>query len=122
MKKFNSMIRTAIAVMLLAFLPIVSFAQEAPATAPEAPAVTEETIAPDKPVITDKAVLYIAIAVSMACGCLAAGYAVGKVGSAVMGAAAERPELLGKAIAYVGLGEGIALFGFLIALFLYTKI
>ena len=122
MKKFNSMIRTAIAVMLLAFLPIVSFAQEAPAPAPEAPAVTEETIAPDKPVITDKAVLYIAIAVSMACGCLAAGYAVGKVGSAVMGAAAERPELLGKAIAYVGLGEGIALFGFLIALFLYTKI
>ena len=37
-------------------------------------------------------------------------------------AAAEKPEIMGKAIAFVGLGEGIALFGFLIALFLYTKI
>ena len=38
-----------------------------------------------------------------------------------MGAAAEKPELLSKAIIYVGLGEGIALFGFLISLFLLNK-
>ena len=46
---------------------------------------------------------------------------VGKVGSAAMGAAAEKPELLGKAIPFVGLGEGIALFGFLIAFFMLNK-
>lgn len=66
--------------------------------------------------------LFWAIGITMAGGSLAAGYAVAKVGSAAMGAAAERPELLGKAIAFVGLGEGIALFGFLISLFLYLKI
>lgn len=129
MKKFSSMIRTAIAVMLLAFLPMMAFAQEAPvassANDAQAVAVAEKSageVVASQSGLTDKAVLYFAIALSMACGCLAAGYAVGKVGSAVMGAAAERPEVLGKAIAYVGLGEGIALFGFLIALFLYTKL
>ena len=66
--------------------------------------------------------LYYAIAITMSIGSLSAGFAVGKVGSAAMGAAAEKPELLGKAIPFVGLGEGIALFGFLISLFLVFKI
>lgn len=61
---------------------------------------------------------YLAIAVSIFGGCLSAALAVGKVGAAAMGAAAEKPEVLGKAIAFVGLGEGIALFGFLVCIFL----
>ena len=129
MDKIASMTRVAVAAMALAFLPVSTFAQSAPAATPAAAvaaAMPEDAAAApklkEKTIFTDQAFLYIALAVSMACGCLAAGYAVGKVGSAVMGAAAERPEVLGKAIAYVGLGEGIALFGFLIALFLYTKV
>jgi V/A-type H+-transporting ATPase subunit K len=66
--------------------------------------------------------IFYAIAVTMSVGSISAGYAVGKVGAAAMGAAAEKPELLGKAIAFVGLGEGIALFGFLVSLFLVFKI
>ena len=66
-------------------------------------------------------VKYAAIAVIMGCGSLAASMAVSKIGSAAMGAAAEKPEVLSKAIIYVGLGEGIALFGFLISLFLINK-
>ena len=62
--------------------------------------------------------IFYAIAVIMSVGSIAASMAVGKVGAAAMGAAAEKPELLGKAIAFVGLGEGIALFGFLISLIL----
>ena len=64
---------------------------------------------------------YIAIALIMMFGSLAASLAVGKIGAAAMGAAAEKPEVLSKAIIYVGLGEGIALFGFLIALFMLNK-
>lgn len=70
---------------------------------------------------TNPAIFY-AIAITMSCGCLASAIAVGKIGAAVMGAAAEKPEILGKAIAFVGLGEGIALFGFLISMFLIFKI
>ena len=69
----------------------------------------------------DPAIFY-AIAVIMSVGSIAASLAVGKIGAAAMGAAAEKPELLGKAIAFVGLGEGIALFGVLISLFLVFKI
>ena len=64
---------------------------------------------------------YIAVALTMMFGSLAASLAVGKIGAAAMGAAAEKPELLSKAIIYVGLGEGIALFGFLIALLMLNK-
>lgn len=126
MNKFASTLRTAVFAAFLAFMPLAAFAETAAAAPAAGTAVTVAETAgaaePGKAYFSDKAVLYLSIAISMACGCLAAGYAVGKVGSAVMGAAAERPELLGKAIAYVGLGEGIALFGFLIALFMYTKI
>ncbi|MBR4220643.1 MAG: hypothetical protein IKR81_05775 [Victivallales bacterium] len=66
--------------------------------------------------------IYYAIAAIMGIGSISASMAVGKIGAAAMGAAAEKPELLGKAIAFVGLGEGIALFGFLISLFLVFKV
>ena len=51
-------------------------------------------------------------------GSMSAAYAVGKIGAAVMGAAAEKPEIMSKALPFVALGEGIALFGFLVAIFL----
>ena len=44
------------------------------------------------------------------------GIAVGKIGSAAMGAMSENPELSGKALPYAGLAEGICLWGFLVAL------
>ena len=87
--------------------------------APEAAAAAEAAVAGGGEIAM--AAKYIAIGLTMFGGSLAAGLAVGKVGSAAMGAAAEKPELLSKAIIYVGLGEGIALFGFLISLFLLNK-
>lgn len=66
--------------------------------------------------------IYYAIAATMGVASMSAAYAVGKIGAAVMGAAAEKPEIMGKAIAFVGLGEGIALFGFLVSLFLIFRI
>ena len=46
----------------------------------------------------------------------AGGIAVGKIGSAAMGAMSENAELSGKALPFVGLAEGICLWGFLVAL------
>jgi V/A-type H+/Na+-transporting ATPase subunit K len=66
----------------------------------------------------------IAIAISLAVGlaCLGAGIAVGRVGAAALGAASERPELLVKSLALVGLAEGIAIFGFVIAILLLREL
>jgi|GEM_PF-2633787 len=64
---------------------------------------------------------YYAAAVVMSVACLAAAYAVGKVGAAALGASAEKPELLVKSIVLVGLGEGIAVFGLIISMLLVAK-
>ena len=53
---------------------------------------------------------------------LGAGYAVGRIGSAALGLAAEKPELLTRSILFVALAEGLAVLGFAIAMMLVQKI
>jgi len=59
---------------------------------------------------------YLPAALAVSVAAVAGGMAVAKIGSAAMGAMAEKPELSGKALPYVGLAEGICLWGFLVAL------
>ncbi len=63
-----------------------------------------------------------AAAFAVAVSILGAGYAVGRIGSAALGAAAERPELLTRSILFVALAEGLAVLGFAIAMMLVQKI
>ena len=65
--------------------------------------------------------LSIAIALSIGLPCLGAGMAVGRVGAAAIGAATEKPELLARSLIFVALAEGIAIYGLLVAILLYTK-
>jgi V/A-type H+-transporting ATPase subunit K len=58
---------------------------------------------------------YIAAALAVGLACIAGGIAVGQIGAAAMGAMSENAELSSKAIPFVGLAEGICLWGFLIA-------
>ena len=53
---------------------------------------------------------------------LAAGYAVAHVGSAAIGALAEKPELLGRVLILVGLAEGIAIYGLIVAILILNRI
>ena len=64
------------------------------------------------------AIKYIAAALAVGIACLGGGAAVGKIGAAAMGAMSENAELSGKALPFVGLAEGICLWGFLVALFI----
>lgn len=61
------------------------------------------------------AIKYISAALAVGLACIAGGVAVGKIGAAAMGAISENPEVSGKAIPFVGLAEGICLWGFIIA-------
>jgi V/A-type H+/Na+-transporting ATPase subunit K len=63
-----------------------------------------------------------AAAFAIAISILGAGAAVGRIGSAALGAAAERPELLTRSILFVALAEGLAVLGFAIAMMLIQKI
>ncbi len=66
--------------------------------------------------------LGFAAALAIAVSVLGAAYAVGRIGSAAMGAAAEKPELLTRSILFVALAEGLAVLGFAIAMMLLQKI
>jgi V/A-type H+-transporting ATPase subunit K len=63
-----------------------------------------------------------AAAFAVAVSILGAGYAVGRIGSAAVGALAEKPELLPRTIIFVALAEGLAVLGFAIAMMLLQKI
>ncbi|MDR2481869.1 MAG: ATP synthase subunit C [Spirochaetaceae bacterium] len=61
-------------------------------------------------------VRYIAAALAVGIACIGGGIAVGHIGAAAMGAMSENAELSGKAMPFVGLAEGICLWGFLVGL------
>lgn len=63
-----------------------------------------------------------AAAFAIAVSVLGAGYAVGRIGSAAVGALTEKPELLPRTILFVALAEGLAVLGFAIAMMLVQKI
>ena len=50
-----------------------------------------------------------------------AGIAVGRIGSAAIGAAAEKPELFFKSLVYVALAEGMAILGIVIAVLIMKQ-
>ena len=64
---------------------------------------------------------YVSMALSVGLSSIAAGYAVAKTGTAAIGAVSEKPETFGKAIVIVGLAEGIAIYGLLIALIIWIS-
>ncbi len=64
----------------------------------------------------------MAAAIAAGVSTLAAGYAVATVGSAAVGALAEKPELLGRVLILVGLAEGIAIYGLIVAVLILTRL
>lgn len=59
---------------------------------------------------------------TMSLSVFGAAYAIARVGSAAMGAAAEKPELLTRSILFVALAEGLAVLGFVISIMLIQKL
>lgn len=70
---------------------------------------------------TAGAMKYFAAALAVGLACIAGGLAVGKIGTAAMGAMSENPELSGKALPFVGLAEGICLWGMLVGVLILFK-
>ena len=65
---------------------------------------------------------FMAAAVAVGASSLGAGIAVALVGSAAMGALSERPEMAGRALIFLGLAEGIAIYGLIVAIMILGKI
>jgi V/A-type H+-transporting ATPase subunit K len=63
----------------------------------------------------------IAASIAVAGSSLGAAIAVAYTGSAALAAMSERPELFGRAMVIVGLAEGIAIYGLIVAVMLLSR-
>ena len=64
----------------------------------------------------------VAAAISTALAALGAGFAVARVGTAAIGALAEKPELFGRLLIFVGLAEGIAIYGLIVSILILNRL
>lgn len=63
----------------------------------------------------------IGAAIAVAGSSIGAAIAVAYTGSAALAAMSERPEIFGRAMVIVGLAEGIAIYGLVIAIILISR-
>ena len=65
---------------------------------------------------------FTAAAASAGLAALGAGYAVAQVGTAALGALAEKPDLFGRVLVMVGLAEGIAIYGLIVSILILNRL
>lgn len=65
---------------------------------------------------------YLAAALSTGLSCVGGGIAVASAASAALGAISEDPGALGKSLIFVGLAEGVCLYGLIISFMIIGKL
>jgi V/A-type H+-transporting ATPase subunit K len=80
----------------------------------EAPAVARAAI--------DSQWVFIGAALATGLSSLGAGFAVARVGTAAVGALAEKPELFGRLLIFIGLAEGIAIYGLIVSILMLNRL
>ncbi len=87
--------------------PIVAGAAGDPETVSDAVLIAQQST---------RSFAYIGAALAVGISCVGGGIAVGNAAPAAIGATSEDPKAFGKSLIFVALGEGIALYGMLIAI------
>lgn len=64
----------------------------------------------------------LAAALSTGLAAIGAGLSVARVGSAAVGAIAEKPALFGRVLVLVGLAEGIAIYGLIVSILILNRV
>ncbi len=64
----------------------------------------------------------IGIGLPVGLAAIGAGIAVGTVGAAALALISEKPEMFGRSLIFVGLAEGIAIYGLVVTILLLGKI
>ncbi len=111
--------RTKLAIVLTVLVAMLSIVATGLLWIPSAAAVE-----PSSSIAFDSGLGLGLLAAALATGlsALGAGYAVGTVGAAAVGALTEKPELLGRLLILIGLAEGIAIYGLLISILIFNRL
>jgi V/A-type H+/Na+-transporting ATPase subunit K len=92
----------------------------AEATGPEA-APPVAAVAAAQPAESSNGSALLGAAIAVAASSIGAAIAVAYTGAAALAAMSERPELFGRAMVVVGLAEGIAIYGLIVAIMLIGR-
>ncbi|MDQ1315509.1 MAG: V/A-type H+/Na+-transporting ATPase subunit [Pseudomonadota bacterium] len=88
--------------------------QEAMAAEPVAGAAAEITLG--------KGLALLGIGLPTGLAAIAAAMALGPIGSAALAVIAEKPEMFGRTLVYMGLAEGIAIYGLVMSILMLGKL
>ena len=124
-RAFKINLCTFAGVMILAVaLPFgiqVNADTEIPADANETQVVVSQT-EPVSSGMSSDGLGYLAAALATGLGSIGCGIAVASAAPAAIGAVSEEPKAFSKALIFVALGEGVALYGFLISFMILGKL
>jgi V/A-type H+-transporting ATPase subunit K len=112
--------RLFISILLTAFVGLLSIVGSFVVWVPDAIATTAQGGVLLDPEVWKWGLMAAALATGMSS--LGAAYAVGVVGSAAMGALTEKPEMFGRLLIFVGLAEGIAIYGVIVSVLILNRI
>ncbi len=87
---------------------------DTPALAPAAAVQTTPTV--------DTGAAFIGAAIAVAASAIGAGIAIAYAGSAALATISEQPDLFGRAMVVVGLAEGVAIYGLIVAVLILGKV
>lgn len=95
-------------------------AEQAADVAPSGPVAAQA--ASDASGTVDSGAAFIGAAIAVAASALGGGIAVAYTGSAALAALSEQPDLFGRAMVVVGLAEGIAIYGLIVAVLILGNV
>jgi len=106
--------------VFLASIAIIAFVLIAYHPQTMAQATAEQIAQPQTS--TGKGIALLGAAMATAGSSLGAGVALSGVGAAAIGAVTEKPGMFGLTLVYVGLAEGIAIYGIVISIMILGRI
>ncbi|MGA7759371.1 MAG: ATP synthase subunit C [Ilumatobacteraceae bacterium] len=110
----------AIAVLMTGGGDDTSAAAVPAAAVTEAPAVVVQQTS--STTTNDSGSAFIGAAIAVAASALGAGIAIAYAGSAALATVSEQPDLFGRAMVVVGLAEGVAIYGLIVAVLILGKV
>jgi V/A-type H+-transporting ATPase subunit K len=110
---------TQLVVFVGAQLALLAFGIHDAFAAPEAAAAAAGVA---KEISTGMGLAILGVGIPTGLSTIGAGIAVGPIGAASLAAVMERPEALGRTLIFLGLAEGIAIYGLVMSILLLNKI
>ena len=107
-KKTKKGLKTTLAVNIFAFFGLILIGAVMMFASPATASAAEEAA-------SSNGLAYIGAALSTGMSCIGGGIAVASAASAALGAISEDSSILGKSLIFVGLAEGVCLYGLIIS-------